>query len=101
MTTKSYSDQSCETMNIDDARVVQMRQGQVKRLNEALGSLEYGLAHMKGIGKLMVHLADSPHAMEPEVLYAVGAAIEGFHRDVEERWQAAVAIAFEFPSREA
>jgi hypothetical protein len=101
MTTKSYSDQSCETMNIGATRVVQIRQGQVKRLNEALGSIESDLAHMKGMGKLMGHLADSPHSMEPEVLYAVGAAIEAFHRGVEERWQAAVAIAYEFPGRVA
>lgn len=101
MTSNSYSDQSCETMNIDATRVVQVRQGQVKRLNEALGAIEYDLAHVKGMGKLMGHLADSPHKMEPEVLYAVGAAIEAFHRGIEERWQAAVAIAFEFPGREA
>lgn len=101
MTTKSYSDQSCETMNIDDARVVQIRQGEVKRLVGALGDIEYSLAHVKGIGKLMGHLAESPHMMEPEVLYAVGAAIEAFHRDVEERWQSAVAIAYEFPGRGA
>ncbi|WP_204165534.1 hypothetical protein [Methylobacterium sp. 17Sr1-1] len=101
MTSKSYSDQSCKTMNIDTARVVQVGQGQVERLNEELGAIERDLAHMKGMGKLMGHLAESPHAMDPEVLYAVGAAIEGFHREVEERWQAAVAIAYEFPGRGA
>ncbi|AWN51796.1 hypothetical protein DK412_08960 [Methylobacterium sp. 17Sr1-1] len=88
-------------MNIDTARVVQVGQGQVERLNEELGAIERDLAHMKGMGKLMGHLAESPHAMDPEVLYAVGAAIEGFHREVEERWQAAVAIAYEFPGRGA
>ncbi len=101
MTSKSYSDQSCETMNVDATRVVQVKQGQVKRLNVVLGSIERDLAHVKGMGKLMGHLAESPHAMDPEVLYAVGAAIEAFHRGIEERWQAAVAIAYEFPGRGA
>ncbi len=101
MTKKNYSKPPCETMNIEATRFVQIRQGEVKRLVGALGDIEFGLAHVKGMGKLMGHLADSPHMVEPEVLYAVGAAIEGFHREVEERWQAAVAIAFEFPGREA
>jgi hypothetical protein len=101
MTSNSYNDHSCETINSSPDRLVQIGQAQVKKLNRALGDIEYSLAHVKGMGKLMGHLAETPHVMEPEVLYAVGAAIEGFHREVEERWQAAVAIAFEFPGREA